>query len=1072
MSNRENMGSNIEPGLVASVARGVRNVVQAVQTVWFGPGEPLQPIAQEAKGRILDYPYAANQRTTPRQGEGSPFLLLRGLADNCDILRLVIETRKDQLCRLDWQIVPRDKEKEQGADAKALEDFLRMPDREHTWDAWLRMLLEDLFVLDAPVLYPRRTKGGGLYALEPVDGATINRMLDGSGRTPLPPEAAYQQILKGMPAVSYTADELVYAPRNPRTHRVYGYSPVEQVVMTVNMAIRRALHQLQYYTEGSTPDLIWSVPESWNPDQIRQFQEFWDSMLAGNTAARRKGLFVPSGIKPVDTKENALKDEFDEWLARVVCFAFSIPPTPFVKQVNRATAQTAQEASVQEGLHPLMKWVCGLMDGVLAKHMGRPDLCFKWAVEEEVDALTKAQIHQIYLAAGVLDENEVREQLGLDALTPVELEARKPAPPVLPQDGPGGDEGDKPGDEPPKDAKVAQEGKDGEKAQAKGKAEKLMKAAGAKVLPAVPFDRPEVNRERKALEGALAGWLSGESKAVADEVQAAYEAHLGKADAVDDALLYLLLEAVDWSRWDRIIIIFEPHLEVVGDSTGLRALIGLTDDKAQLAQATPKVEDAAVTYAKIRAAEMVGKQYNALGELVPNPSPKWAITESTRASLRALGQKNLAEGADPRTLAQAIREATGFSAERAALIARTELLAAHNEANLASYRAMAGLGLDIRKQWVTAHDDLVSLDCVANEALGPLPLEEPFTGGELAPPCHPRCLTPETPVIATGIVAAFRAFYQGQVVKVRLSNGAEFTVTPNHLFLAPNGFTPAQGFSKGDKVFCHANADNGAAVKPDDNREPASIQDVFEAFAKSPGVRTIRVPAAPEYLHGDAGGVDGYIDVVASDSFLRGNVESSDAEHLGKGCLCGACDDCAGLAVERTFYAPLVWLRKATHGLVGGLSVSDVLGLGSAHHHQPVGFSDPTALNAHCVKPDCDGSPGNFEPGGQGVLGLPGVISLGNFNGVKPVTKPMALDAPAGEGSVNGVGAETELLREFSGRHAGQIELAEVVSVESFDFAGHVYDLHTLTSLYYVNTAVSSNCRCDLAPVVDFKEEA
>jgi hypothetical protein len=70
-------------------------------------------------------------------------------------------------------------------------------------------------LIDAPALCKRRTRGGALYALEPLDGATIKRLIDDWGRTPLPPPPAYQQILKGVPAVDYGADELIYAPDDP-----------------------------------------------------------------------------------------------------------------------------------------------------------------------------------------------------------------------------------------------------------------------------------------------------------------------------------------------------------------------------------------------------------------------------------------------------------------------------------------------------------------------------------------------------------------------------------------------------------------------------------------------------------------------------------------------------------------------------------------------------------------------------------------------------------------------------------------------------------------------------------------
>ncbi|RBP15891.1 hypothetical protein DFR50_107161 [Roseiarcus fermentans] len=45
-------------------------------------------------------------------------------------------------------------------------------------------------------------------------------------------------MLHGVPAADFSADELLYLPRNARTHRLYGMSPVEQVALTVNIALR------------------------------------------------------------------------------------------------------------------------------------------------------------------------------------------------------------------------------------------------------------------------------------------------------------------------------------------------------------------------------------------------------------------------------------------------------------------------------------------------------------------------------------------------------------------------------------------------------------------------------------------------------------------------------------------------------------------------------------------------------------------------------------------------------------------------------------------------------------------
>lgn len=423
----------VKPGVIARLVQGVRYTLTGVQpSDWFGPGQPLAPQAQsQAVGRAWDFDVNANMQFTPRAEEAVSFDQMRALADGYDLLRLVIQTRKDQIIAQDWTITPTDPDAERDGRCDAIQAFLQKPDQEHQWNTWLRMLLEDLFVIDAPTIYPRMNRGGGLYALELVDGATIKRVIDYTGRTPVPPDPAYQQVIKGMPAVDYSRDQLIYAPQNPRTNRVYGYSPVEQIITTVNIALRRQMFQLQYYTEGNVPEMIIQTPETWQPDQIKQVQNWFDNMLEGNTAQRRKAKFVPGGkgMQILETKANALKDEYDEWLARVVCFAFSVAPTPFIKSMNRATSDTSADAAKDEGLIPLMSWVKDTMTGIVQRFFNAPDLCFGWVKEADSDPLIAAQVAAIYLTGKVLTPDEVREELGREPLTAEQQDLLNPPPP-------------------------------------------------------------------------------------------------------------------------------------------------------------------------------------------------------------------------------------------------------------------------------------------------------------------------------------------------------------------------------------------------------------------------------------------------------------------------------------------------------------------------------------------------------------------------------------------------------------------------------------------------------------------
>jgi hypothetical protein len=393
---------------------------------WFGPLTPITPLAPpEVAGRQWDYPAGYNLSTLSRPFEPVTFATLRNLADGYDLLRVVIETRKDQVSRQSWNIVARDQTEnldKNAARINALKSFFAKPDGIHGFADWLRILLEEVFVTDAPALFMSRDRGGRLRGLMPLDGATIKPVIDPWGRVPQPYldggklvyPAAYQQILKGYPAVDYSVRDIVYRPRNARVNRVYGMSPVEQIITTVNIALRRQLYLLEYFTEGNVPDSLIGVPESWTPDQISSYQKYWDAYFDGDLGRRRRAKFVPGGVAKtfIQTKEPELKGAFDEWLARIVCFAFSISPQALTQTVNRATAETQKELAEEEGLAPILGWAKSLIDDILANEFDASDLEFIWGLGLETDPVTQEAILSSYATKGILTINEARAALG------------------------------------------------------------------------------------------------------------------------------------------------------------------------------------------------------------------------------------------------------------------------------------------------------------------------------------------------------------------------------------------------------------------------------------------------------------------------------------------------------------------------------------------------------------------------------------------------------------------------------------------------------------------------------------
>jgi Phage portal protein len=431
------------------------SVFESAQNI-FSPGEPQTPVQQESV-RSVDFPSGINSIITPRASETFGFAELRAWS-NVELVRLAIETRKDQVENLDWQIKPRKRLDGQGKqktrkDAldriRQAEKFFRKPNREDDFSVWLRIIMEDLLVLDAPAVEMQKTRGGELYALEYMPGDTIKLLVDHNGRRPKPPAPAFQQIIKGRVWANLTSEEMIYYPRNPRSGKMYGMSPVETCIVSINTIMRRQASQIAYFSDGNIPAGMATVPDGWTVDQTQSWQEWMDANFSGNLAERRKILWAPAGSKYQPFKEAPLKDDFDEWLARIIAFAFSLPPTPFIKQMNRSTANADSERALKEGLGPLLGWAKRLIDFFLQNVLGFPDLEFSWEIEEEINAETQASINDKYLRGGVVTINEVRDSLGMDSVadgdTPLIYTAKGAvtldmvlSPPIEPVDNSGG----------------------------------------------------------------------------------------------------------------------------------------------------------------------------------------------------------------------------------------------------------------------------------------------------------------------------------------------------------------------------------------------------------------------------------------------------------------------------------------------------------------------------------------------------------------------------------------------------------------------------------------------------------
>ena len=398
----------------------------------ISPGQPIPPspqLAEQEQGpRQFQYPVSVNTQTQPRREYPglTPFDQLRALASNYDVAALCIATRIEELCGLEWAIVAKDK-KAAAAEAgtvDALTAWFASPDKVNDFSSWLSMALYDLFVLDALTIYPKPDRGGGLWGLEVVDGATIKPLLDTRGQV-----AAYQQILYGLPWGNYerAADvddddfptfsnqELIYRPRWVRSFTPYGFPPSEWVILRVNTALRKQTFDLARFTDGNIPAALASPPDGLlNPDQVAAFQDNFNAYLQGNDAARRRITFLPWAAKLQLLGElsegGRYESSLDEWMLKITCAAYGTPPSEigFTSDVNKATSQGQADINERRGLRPLARWLKHLFDDVIQQRHGQPQLEWQWQFGEVEDRGVTATTDKTYIETGVVAPAEVR----------------------------------------------------------------------------------------------------------------------------------------------------------------------------------------------------------------------------------------------------------------------------------------------------------------------------------------------------------------------------------------------------------------------------------------------------------------------------------------------------------------------------------------------------------------------------------------------------------------------------------------------------------------------------------------
>jgi hypothetical protein len=384
---------------------------------FLGPGRPLSPTqGYSGAARRNDYPVGGNIAVNSRAAYGrTSWDVLRELIRAYGVAQDCKNKKIDEIRSMELLFTPMD-----GAtgDTKmaveAAKAALAFPDREHPYQEWVALWLENMLTFDAGPLKYRRNMNGDVIGLEVIDGPTIAPYVDEHGRRPKAPAPAFAQVIKGQVFQWFTDEDMLYTRFRPQTDSPFGMAPLESILVSINTDMRYQWHLLQMFTEGSIPGGFMEVPPDMSsPDQVAEWQDYWDALYMGDQSITHKMVAVPNQSKFTGTTPAAFDKAFPEYLAVQVCRAFGVVPSDIgiLSDVNRATGETQADTQFRVNTLPWVQFVQNILTYYVQKGLGLPVEVRLNTGREKEDRLADAQVWKIAVETGMVSMDEAREEL-------------------------------------------------------------------------------------------------------------------------------------------------------------------------------------------------------------------------------------------------------------------------------------------------------------------------------------------------------------------------------------------------------------------------------------------------------------------------------------------------------------------------------------------------------------------------------------------------------------------------------------------------------------------------------------
>lgn len=388
------------------------------------------------------------------------FEMLKRIAYNVAPIGAIINTRVDQVAM--FSKIARYSEDGVGFEVKLkdlnksptdeeLEEILQIENfiencgavedkRRDNFETFLRKGIRDSLIIDQMPFEIIYKDNGEPYEFLAVDGATIRAATEdyipsGDLEDDVPnedEEIAFVQVVNGKVVAWFTADELAFPVRNPRTDidiQPYGLSEIEIIVKQMSSYLESEEYNMRFFQQGGMTKGILNIKEDpqglANREGLESFKRQWRTQVTGQKGAWKIPVFqLPGEVEFINISQTGGEMVFEKWinyLINIICAVYKIDPAEINFPNNGGVGGRANslfegndhkyKQSKDKGLLPLLRFVENNINNyIVSSFNDKYVFSFKGVSEESEEHSLDIDTKKV---TNFMTVNEVRAERGL-----------------------------------------------------------------------------------------------------------------------------------------------------------------------------------------------------------------------------------------------------------------------------------------------------------------------------------------------------------------------------------------------------------------------------------------------------------------------------------------------------------------------------------------------------------------------------------------------------------------------------------------------------------------------------------